>query len=262
MTDPQIRFVDGASYERFMGQWSQQVGTEFLHWLAPEPGWRWLDVGCGNGAFTELLVERCVPASIDGIDPAPAQIEYARARASLQQATFRQGDAMAMPYADASFDAAVMPLVIFFVTEPARGVAEMVRVVRPGGVVAAYAWDMANAGFPYAALHDEMRAFGMTIGMPPSPEASRDDLLRALWSDAGLVDVHTREITATRTYASMDEYWEIISGWRTIAAQFAEQPAGVVDRLRARMEEVLQPAADGTVTWRATANAVTGRVPA
>ena len=74
MADQSIRFDDGAGYERFMGKWSQLAGETFLDWLAPEPGLRWLDVGCGNGAFTEMLVERCAPVSVQGIDPSEAQL--------------------------------------------------------------------------------------------------------------------------------------------------------------------------------------------
>ena len=73
----QITFDDGAAYERYMGKWSQLAGETFLDWLAPKPGLRWLDVGCGNGAFTEMLVERCAPVSVEGIDPSEAQLAYA-----------------------------------------------------------------------------------------------------------------------------------------------------------------------------------------
>jgi 2-polyprenyl-3-methyl-5-hydroxy-6-metoxy-1,4-benzoquinol methylase len=74
MTEPQIRFEDGAGYERMMGVWSRSAGQIFLDWLAPKPGLNWVDVGCGNGAFTELLVERCAPAEIEGIHPSEAQL--------------------------------------------------------------------------------------------------------------------------------------------------------------------------------------------
>lgn len=131
-----------------MGKWSQLVGERFLTWLSPEPGKHWLDVGCGSGAFTELVFERCVPASVQGIDPSAEQLEFARSRPSTSRAQFRQGDAMAQPFPDNSFDVAVMPLVIFFVPEPARGVAEMARVVRSGGLVSAYGWDLMGEAFP------------------------------------------------------------------------------------------------------------------
>jgi ubiquinone/menaquinone biosynthesis C-methylase UbiE len=139
MTEHQIRFDDGAAYERMMGAWSRIAGGTFLDWIAPRPGLRWVDVGCGNGAFTELVVERCAPAEVHGIDPSEGQLKYARARPATRMAEFRQGDAMALPFPDNSFDLAVMALVIFFVPDPAKGVAEMVRVVSPGGTVAAHA---------------------------------------------------------------------------------------------------------------------------
>ena len=158
-----IRFDDGAAYERYMGKWSQLAGNAFLDWLAPQPRLRWLDVGCGNGAFTEMLVERCAPAMVQGIDPSEEQLAFARTRCGSHVAQFRQGNAMALPSEDDTFDAAVMPLVIFFVPDPARGVAEMARVVRPGGAVTAYAWDMPGGGFPYETLHAELRALGVSV---------------------------------------------------------------------------------------------------
>src|SRR5262245_11838518 len=119
MSELKIRFDDGAAYERMMGIWTRYAGRVFLDWLAPAPGVRWLDVGCGNGAFTELLLERCAPKAIEGIDPSEAQLAFARERPAARTARFRQGDAQALPYSDATFDAAVMALVIFFVPDPA-----------------------------------------------------------------------------------------------------------------------------------------------
>ena len=138
MADQPIRFNDGAAYERMMGTWSRFAGDIFLDWLAPPSGLRWIDIGCGNGAFTERLVERCAPAEVQGIDPSEGQLAFARARPAARVAEFRRGDAMALPFSTNSFDAAVMALVIFFVPDPAKGVAEMVRVVGPGGTVATY----------------------------------------------------------------------------------------------------------------------------
>src|ERR1700733_13430357 len=103
MATDEIRFDDGAAYERYMGKWSQLAGETFLDWLAPKSGLRWLDIGCGNGAFTEMLVERGAPVSVQGIDPSEAQLAYARLRSALSVAQFRQADAMALPFPDNKF---------------------------------------------------------------------------------------------------------------------------------------------------------------
>jgi len=261
MADQSIRFDDGAAYERFMGKWSQLAGETFLDWLAPQPGLRWLDVGCGNGAFTEILVERCAPASVEGIDPSEGQLAFARTRPASRVAQFRQGDAMAQPFPDDTFDVAVMPLVICFVSDPAKGVAEMVRVVCLGGTVTAYAWDRYGGGFPYEALQVEMRALGIAVPLPPSADASRIDAMRDLWSDAGLHAVETREITVQRTFADFEDYWTIILMGPNVGPKAAAMPSEDLALLKARMRERLPADAMGRIIYSARANAVRGRVP-
>jgi ubiquinone/menaquinone biosynthesis C-methylase UbiE len=263
MAETAIRFDDGAAYERMMGTWSRLVGDVFLDWLAPPAGLRWIDVGCGNGAFTEQIVERCAPAEVLGVDPSEGQLAFARTRPASRVAKFQQGNAMALPAGNRTFDAAVMALVIFFVPDPPKGVAEMVRVVRPGGLVAAYAWDMLGGGFPLEDLRSEMTALGAVPPLPPSSEASRIEAMQKLWTDAGVEAVETRAITVRRTFASFDECWNISTsqGSSSNAALLTlgpEKTALLKERLRARL-----PAdPDGRVTYSATANAVKGRLPA
>jgi SAM-dependent methyltransferase len=261
MSAPPIRFDNGAAYERYMGRWSQLVGEAFLDWLSPHSGLQWLDVGCGNGAFTEMLAQRCAPAALDGVDPSAGQLAFARTRPALSAARFLQGDAMALPFADGSVDAAVMPLVIFFVPDPAKGVAEMARVVRPGGSISAYAWDMEGGGFPYDILHTELRALGMVVPMPPSPEASGLAALHGLWSGAGLEEIRTRTIDVQRSFADFEDYWATIRGGPSVSGQLGaltpEQRALLDERLRVR----LPVDTTGRITCSARANAIRGRVP-
>lgn len=262
MVDQPIRFDDGAAYERMMGLWSRLVGEIFVDWLALPRRLKCVDIGCGNGAFTELLVERCAPVEVQGVDPSPEQLAFARTRHTAKIAEFRQGDAMALPFLDNRFDAAFMALVIFFVPEPASGVAEMARVVRPGGTVAAYAWDMLSGGFPMEPVFSEIRALGKKTLSPPRPEASRMDSLRELWTSAGLEAVETRKITVQRTFADIDEFWTTSTLSGSIRPTVAALSPGDVETVKTRLRAKLPADAAGRITYSSFANAVKGRVPA
>jgi SAM-dependent methyltransferase len=263
MSGQVIRFQDGEAYDRGMGVWSRIAADIFLDWVNPDDGLRWIDVGCGSGAFTEAVIQRHAPAEIIGIDPAESQIAFARARASTKQASFQIGDAMALPFEDGRFDAAVMALVIFFVPDPVKGVAEMTRVVRPGGIVATYAWDMAGGGFPFHPIQAELRARGITPPAPPSVGASDRDAMHTIWTNAGMEAIESRQIDVTRTFADFDDFWRCstITGsiGPTVAGMTAEDLASLRTGVRARLPAA---AADGSITWRARANAIKGRVPA
>ena len=261
MTQQPIRFDDGAAYERGMAPWSQRAGEVFLDWLAPGPGLRWLDVGCGNGAFTELLVQRHAPAETQGIDPSEAQLTFARTRPGARGATFLLGDAMVLPFDAGRFDAAVMALVIFFVPEPAKGVAEMARVVRPGGTVAAYAWDMAGGGFPFEPLRAEMRTAGIEPSMPPSADAARPEILRGLWAGAGLEAIEIRQIEVQRTFADFADFWDATTAMGSTRPVLAALPPAELDAFKTRMRARLPTDGQGRITYGARANAIKGRVP-
>ena len=254
------RFDDGAAYERMMGTWSRLAGQIFIDWIAPRSGLRWIDIGCGNGAFSELLVERCAPAEVQGIDPSEGQLVFARARPGACMAQFHQGDAMALPFPENRFDAAAMALVIFFVPNPTKGVAEMVRVVCPGGTIATYAWDIEGGGLPLEPIRIEMRAMGVALPVPPSSGASRMEALRDLWTAAGLDAVDTRKIMVQRTFADFDDFWTITLG-SSVGQTVASMASSDVELLKTRLRARLPADAAGRITYGAHANAITGRVP-
>jgi ubiquinone/menaquinone biosynthesis C-methylase UbiE len=260
MQTNQIRFTDGAGYERYMGQWSQLVGESFLKWVAPKPGLRWLDIGCGNGAFTEMLVDKCEPVAVEGIDPSEEQLVYARTRPSSRVAKYRLGDAMALPFPNATFDVAVMPLVLFFVPEPVKGVAEMSRVVCSGGIVSAYAWDMLGGGFPYNSLLVELAAMGIVVPTAPSQDASRLEVMRELWLNAGLQDVETREIKVERTFKDFEDYWATIFMGPNVSPKLATMSPEALEVLKEKMRVQLPVDTNGHITYSARANAAKGTV--
>ena len=118
MGDTDQLFSDGPAYERLMGRWSRVVGRAFRDWLDAPRNCRCLDIGCGNGAFTEELIARCTPAAVIAIDPSENQLAFARTRPGVEVADFRVGDAQSLLFADHSFDFAVMALVISFLSDP------------------------------------------------------------------------------------------------------------------------------------------------
>ncbi len=260
MSESQIRFNDGASYETLMGIWSRLAGDIFLDWLALPPGLRLADVGCGNGAFTARLIARCAPAAVDGIDPSEAQLRFAGNRPDASMARFHHGDAMALPFPDNSFDAATMALVIFFIPNPAKGVAEMARVVRPGGTIAAYAWDIEGGGAPLEPVWVGLRSIGIQPTHPPRPDASRLEVLSDLWAGAGIRAVETRTIHVTRTFADFDEFWNL-TALAMLAQVPADIPPGDLERLRIDLRSRLPAGPDGRITYPAHAHAVKGRLP-
>lgn len=261
MTETNISFNDGASYEKMMGKWSQITGEVFLDWLKAPKRLDWLDVGCGNGAFTETLIQRCSPTSISGIDPFEGQLKYARERPACRHASFQLGDAIKLPYADDQFDAAVMALVIFFVPEPAKGVSEMFRVVRPGGLVSAYVWDILEGGFPLAAIQDQLSAMGIAHKLPPSSSSSKMTALNDLWRDAGLISIDTTEITVKRRFTDFQDYWNTAKLSSTLGPVFKSMNSAEQESLKLSVQNRLQVEDHGEVEISARANAIRGQVP-
>src|SRR5262245_55980918 len=140
MADRENFFADGQAYDRAMGRLSRIAGERFLEWLSMPASLRWLDVGCGSGSFTELILQRGAPRTISAIDPSEDQIVFAKSKLSAQQIDYCNGDAMSLPYDHGEFDVAVMALVIQYIHDPGQAMSEIARVVRKGGTVAAYVW--------------------------------------------------------------------------------------------------------------------------
>jgi ubiquinone/menaquinone biosynthesis C-methylase UbiE len=141
---PHDTWARGAAYEPYVGRWSRLVAREFLNWLGVAPASRWLDVGCGTGALTQTILEVAVPVHVTGIDRSDGYISYAQTYVQDQRARFAVGDAQALPDESARYDAAISGLMLNFLPQPERALREMARVIRPGGIVAAYIWDYAG----------------------------------------------------------------------------------------------------------------------
>ncbi len=256
-------FTDGGAYERLMGRWSRLLAEPFLDWLEAPSNLAWLDVGCGNGAFTEELIARCTPAAVTAIDPSDDQLAYARMRPGTRMADFRAGNAGKLPCDDDTFDVAAMALVIAFLPDPGAAVAEMARVVRPGGLVTAYMWDVPGGGVPVHPIYLALESMGLTSGRPPNSAASERDAMQRFWKEAGLETIETRVIRSPIAYSDFEDFWA--SNVVPIGPQgklIASMSASAREELRARLRDRLPVSSNGGIVLQSFANSIKGRVPA
>jgi SAM-dependent methyltransferase len=256
------KFFDGGGYEKMMGRWSLVAGARFLDFLEPDRNAKWLDVGCGNGAFSELLFQQAGASRVDGIDPSEGLLETARARLGAFDAALVQGDAQSLPYEDNQFDASVMALVINFVPEPPKAVAEMVRTTRPGGSVSAYIWDIEGGGFTMEPIREALKPFGVEAPVT-GPEKATRAYMENLWVTLGLEDVETTRIEVPLHYENFDDFWASNTGIPNSVANAVKQLADSdVETLKTTLRDSLTSAETGSISYMAAINAVKGRVPA
>jgi SAM-dependent methyltransferase len=201
-----VSFDVGAdAYARFMGRFSEPLAREFVMVADPRPGQRVLDVGCGPGALTSVLVERLGSGSVVAVDPSTSFVAAARSR--LPGVDVREAAAEDLPFPDAAFDAALAQLVVHFMADPVAGLREMARVTRPGGVVAACVWDHAGEGGPLSTFWQAVRELD-----PGAPDESglagaREGHLGELARAAGLSDVEESVLTVEVAFPSFEDWW-------------------------------------------------------
>jgi len=255
----------GAAYEPYVGRWSRLVAREFVRWLAVKPGSQWLDVGCGTGALTDTIIRDAHPARVVGIDPSEGFLEVARAQVRDPRARFEIGDAQRLVFAAGTYDAAASGLVLNFVPDIPGAIAEMVRVVRPGGVVACYVWD-------YAGKMELVRYFwdAAVVLKPEDREhdeghrfpVCRPDPLQVQFEGAGLAGVQVRSIDVPTRFVDFDDYWNpFLGGQFPAPAYVMALPEDARNALRDRIRTTLPIAADGSIDLVARAWAVCGTRP-
>ncbi len=255
-------FTDGAAYERMMGSWSRSAGSVFVDWLDMAPDLRWLDVGCGTGTFTQLLLDIAHPHAVGAVDPSEDQIAFARTTPAAKSVNFQVGTAQSLPFADDSFDVATMALVITFLPEPAKAIAEMKRVVKPGGTIGTYVWDFASGGSPVQPLRAAIEALGVPIAPTSGHQHSIREALGGIFSAAALNQVATRMIEIDVSYPDFDSYWRSQTGLANNVVQYLQKmTAADVERVKMYLREHLPKDQAGRIAYKARASAAKGRVP-
>jgi len=255
----------GDLYEPYVGRWSRLVAREFVAWLSVPTNKDWLDVGCGTGALTQVILDTATPHAVTGIDASAGFIEYAKMLIDNSLASFKVGDARTLPIDTASFDVAVAALALNFVPEPAEAIAEMTRAIRPGGMVAAYVWDYAKKMeliryFWDAAVALDPAAIDLDEGRQFSIRAPKP--LSNLFAQAGLRAVEVRPIDVPTRFRDFDDYWSPFLGGQGPAPGYSmslreDRRNALGDRIRSQLP--IGP--DGTLQLIARAWAVRGRTP-
>jgi SAM-dependent methyltransferase len=243
-----------------MGRYSAPLAELFADAAGVASGQRVLDVGCGPGALTQVLVERLGAGAVAGCDPSPPFVEECAAR--LPGVDVRLGRAEQVPFDDGTFDAALAQLVLHFVSDPGAGAREMRRTVRPGGVIGACVWDFADGM--------EMLRHFWNAAVAVDPEApaeartlrfGRPGEIVELFDAVGLVDVVESELTVSSTYDDYDELWSsLLEGIGPAGAFLLSLPDDRREQVRLDLyERVGNP--DGPFSLGAVARCATGRVP-
>jgi SAM-dependent methyltransferase len=243
--------VAASAYDAFMGRFSRLLSPQMADLAGVARGLQVLDVGCGPGALTSVLVDRVGADQVSAVDPSPPFVEAVRAR--YPGVTVLQASAESLPFPDRAFDAAIAQLVVHFMADPVAGLAEMARVTRPGGVVAASVWDHAGGLGPLGLFWQAARELDPGVRDESHLAGAREGHLAELLRAAGLQDVEDTSLAADLEMPDFETWWEPFTRGVGPAGAYVAglDPAGVA-ALRERCLAML-PGGAFTVPARAWA---------
>jgi ubiquinone/menaquinone biosynthesis C-methylase UbiE len=250
-------------YEKFMGRWSNLVAQKFLDWLAVPPSSSWLDVGCGTGALTKLILQTCQPKKIISIDLSSEFIFHAKQSTTDPVVSFQVGKAEVLELETNSVDAVVSGIMLNFVPKPEAAVAEMIRVAKPGGTIGIFLWD-------YAEGMEMLRYFWDAVVELDSSAKEYDEGIRfplcrkgnleSLVIKSGLKKVEAIPIEVKTIFKNFDDYWLPFLGNVGPAPAYA-MSLGENDKqkLKNKLWETLPVGKDGSISLKARAWVVKGK---
>jgi SAM-dependent methyltransferase len=252
-----MSFSDAAAYDAFMGRYSGPLAPHFADLAGISADQRVLDVGCGTGMLTGELVRRLGADAVTATDPSAPFVAAIEER--FPGVEVHQAPAERLPFDDAGFDAALAQLVVHFMTDPVAGLAQMRRVTKPGGVVAACVWDHAGGQGPLAAFWRGAHAVDPNADDGSALAGARQGHLAELMTSAGLDDITEHAIAADVEHATFDEWWDPFTRGVGPAGAFV---LGLSPDARAELRETCRAElGDGPFIVRAAAWAARGVVP-
>jgi SAM-dependent methyltransferase len=261
-------FADGNAYQKFMGERSRLGGEAFVKLLDPPSRLSWLDVGCGTGAFSAVILENCDPSALIGIDSSEAQIAHAQAELGNAQASFRVGDAITLPFEADTFDVAVSSYVLNFVPDKQKMMDEMARVVRPEGTVAISVFDVAGGR---QSSHRVWELIGRNDPAFRNAEFERrgwdithPEALSGFFENAGLEDVTVESIEIDETFANFDDYWASMTSMPTsgVGIYVNSLDENALQRFKDELKSLAPIHPDGSIRATSGSWVVRGKVPA
>ena len=263
--NPKFTFSAGDKYDRGTGAWSRLLALKFVDFMEIQEGDSVLDVGCGTGILALAVAEKTRAAKIVGIDLSKGFIEYARGKSKDPRLVFQQGDAQKLPYADNSFDRSMAMLVIQFVPDKLKAIAEMKRVTKTGGAIGTALWDAVAGMSPNQSLWDAATALDLPADIPSARQSASNSAagLMKLLSEAGLEDITVTDILIERRFSSLDEYWiplatgEGVPG-KLLGSLSPERRKTVKEQMR---KNLLGDRIDGSFSIKARAWVARGIVP-
>ncbi len=251
----------GDSYEAYMGRWSRQVAPRFLDWLGATEDLDWLEIGCGSGALSATILDRCNPHSLISIDPSEGFVSTARTNVPDERAEFRVGDAQALEFETASRDVIASALVLNFVPDRELALSEMKRVVRPGGMIGFYVWDYPGGGVEFmrafwnaaTALDPDALSLNEDKRFPFCTPNSLTDLVRG----AGLPSVDCTPIEVPTVFEDFEDYWHPFTlGAGPAPGYCMDLDPEARQRLKEKLNDSLPRSEDGSIAFKARAWAI------
>ena len=253
------------AYERYIGRWGRHVADQFVTWLEVPLGQHWLDVGCGTGALSQVILKRSAPASVTGVDPVEPFVVRASAALTDPRASFRLGSAADTGLPDGAADVVVAGLVLNFVPDVGAALAEWRRVLAPGGVVGAYVWDYARGmgfirQFWDAAVAVDPAAAALDQGGQAGIAAAGQ--LEAAFRAGGFVAVEPRSIAIPTVFTDFDDLWlPFLGGTGGAPGYVATLDDAQRDAIREHLRRSVAAERDGSIHLEARAWAVRARAP-